>query len=531
MDVVHTGGPAPRRRRGSRGRRGGHPYAAGLVLLLAVGAGSLWPAPAAASPESRALVRQGLADLEARRYEEALRKFEAAERADPADARTVFFFQGAALNRLGRFRDALARLERAAAMRSPHPDLAFETGWALLRLGRWREAIAQLEGYEQHRPGRGQSSEFLGRAYLALGDLARAEALLEEALRRDPRLAPTVRLALADLETRRGRPEAARAQAERLLREAPDSPIARRLRDLRLPVTPPPPPKPWQVGLSLSAGYNDNVIALGSDTPLPSDISQQGSEFVRLGLAAAYTWVPAAGQSLTAAYALQADLYPEVSPANLLDQLWSLDYRRALGAQLAAALRVSDQFTLLDGEAFRNQVALRPALGYRLAPWSLAELHYTLSVSDYFVAVPDVQDRDGVAHQVGLTWFALIPGTRLQVRAGAAYTRSEADGADFDAHSVALFVGLSHPLPWAITADLSYTHTFDRYDQPNSLAGPDGFAFKRRDDGNFLSLQLSRPLLPWLRAFVRYDYAYNASTIPFYEYHQHIGSGGLAADF
>lgn len=67
----------------------------------------------AASPESRALVRQGAAELANRKFEEALRKFEVAVRADPADAQAVFF-RGAALNRLGRHAEALPRLQEAA---------------------------------------------------------------------------------------------------------------------------------------------------------------------------------------------------------------------------------------------------------------------------------------------------------------------------------------------------------------------------------------------------------------------------------
>jgi tetratricopeptide (TPR) repeat protein len=128
-----------------------------------------------ASPASRQLVQEGLAEMQARRFAAALEKFEAAAQADPADARTVYFFQGAALNRLARHAEAVTRLDRAIQMGSPHPELAFETGWALLRVGRYQDAIVQLEQAERQRPGRGQTSEFLGRAYLALGDLARAE--------------------------------------------------------------------------------------------------------------------------------------------------------------------------------------------------------------------------------------------------------------------------------------------------------------------------------------------------------------------
>jgi tetratricopeptide (TPR) repeat protein len=499
--------------------------AAGLLFTLT-------PEPAIASPASRELVRQGLADMQARRYEAALRKFEEAAQADPADARTVFFFQGAALNRLGRHAEAVARLERAAQMGSPHPELAFETGWALLRVGRWRDAIARLEQAEQRSPGRGQTSEFLGRAHLGLGDLDRAEAHFQEALRRDPRLAPTVRLGLASIAAQRGDSDAVRAQAERLQQEAPDSPIARRLQEAAALVTvPPTAPKPWQVVVSLSGGYNSNVIFLGDSIPLPTDISQKHAYFLRGTLGASYDWRLGARDSLTAGYGGQIDLYADIAEANFLDQVWYLDYRHAFTNDLAAALRVSDQFSLLDGDPFRNQVAVRPAVGYRVTSWSLAELHYALAANDYYVDTPAVQDRDGLGHQVGLTWFAAIPGTRLLLRAGAFYTRYDADGADFDADSIGLFVGLNVPLVWQIVADVSYVHLFDRYDNPNSLAGPTGFGFKREDDGDFVSVQLTRPILDWLSVYVRYDYSHNDSNVPFYEYDQHVVSSGLVARF
>ncbi|MBI3455600.1 MAG: tetratricopeptide repeat protein, partial [Candidatus Rokubacteria bacterium] len=168
----------------------------------------LLPTIASASPESRELVRQGLAAVKARQFEAALEKFEAAGAADPTDAEAVFF-QGLALNLLDRPAEALARLERAAAMGARHPDLAFQTGWSLLRLRRWEDAIVQLDRYERDHPGRGKTKEFLGRAYLGRGQLDRAEAALREAIRRDARLSPSAQLHLAVVAQRRGDPEAA----------------------------------------------------------------------------------------------------------------------------------------------------------------------------------------------------------------------------------------------------------------------------------------------------------------------------------
>jgi len=184
---------------------------------------------ATASPQSHQLVLMGHADLNAGNYPDAIKKFDAAIKADPNDAEAVYF-SGAALNRMGKFEDALSRLQGAFTMGYRQPALAFDSGWALLRLGHWREAIAQLEFFERHIGGRGKTSEFMGQAYLGLKEYDRAEAKLKEAAQRDANLKPGVLLYLALLERERKNPEAADGYLEALFQEAPDSAIARTLK-------------------------------------------------------------------------------------------------------------------------------------------------------------------------------------------------------------------------------------------------------------------------------------------------------------
>jgi tetratricopeptide (TPR) repeat protein len=199
------------------------------ALLFSVGVAACvlgFFAMAAASPQSHQLVLMGHADLNAGNYAEALKKFDAAIKADPNDAEAVYF-SGAALNRLGRFENALSRLQGAFAMGYRQPGLALDSGWALLRLGHWSEAIAQLEYFERNIGGRGKTSEFIGQAYLGLRQYDQAEAKLKEAIQRDPGLKPTVLLHLARLERERKNPAAAEGYLETLLQEASDSPIAK----------------------------------------------------------------------------------------------------------------------------------------------------------------------------------------------------------------------------------------------------------------------------------------------------------------
>jgi predicted Zn-dependent protease len=211
------------------------------ALLCAVGVAACvlgLGAMAAASPQSHQLVLAGHADLNAGKYQEAVKKFDAAIKADPTDAEAVYF-SGAALNRAGKFKDALARLQGAFAMGYRQPGLAFDSGWALLRLGYWTEAIAQLEFFERNIGGRGKTSEFMGQAYLGLKQYDQAEAKLKEAVQRDADLKPTVLLYLAMLERERKNPAAAEGYLQALQNEAPDSPIARTLKRQMDPVPEP----------------------------------------------------------------------------------------------------------------------------------------------------------------------------------------------------------------------------------------------------------------------------------------------------
>lgn len=205
------------------------------VIRYRVGRFTLWLAAAlvvalpgilAASPQSHDLIVQGAALLEAGKHADALKRFEAASRSDPSDSEAAFF-RGAALNRLRQSAAALEALQQADRMGYRGVWLNFEIGWALLRQRRWADAVERLENFEIVAPGRGKTSEFLGRAYLALGELENAEAKLRGAIDRDPRLKPSAMVYLAVLEERRGRPQEARRYRETVVRDAPNSPIAR----------------------------------------------------------------------------------------------------------------------------------------------------------------------------------------------------------------------------------------------------------------------------------------------------------------
>ncbi len=503
-------------------------------ILAVVSAIALTSGVASASPRSRGLVRQGAEALARGEFDPALQRFREAAHADPNDAQAVFF-QGVALNRLGRSGEAVETLRRAEAMGSTHADLDFELGWALLRTGEPEAAIERLLRYEQNHPGRGQTSEFLGRAYLATGDLDAAERELNRAIERDPSLEPTASLALASVASRRGDERAARRRLASISRRAPQSPLGSVLRryGLEQPTPLPTADKPWRLSLSVGAGWNDNVVAVPDGAALPADITDRGSAFGAFGADFAYEVFRTEDDIVTLGYLFASTIYEDsLDEADLLDHYWYADYQRRLTEDWFASMRISNQYTNIGGNSFRNAVTLRPAVSHRFCDWFTAELAYAFSTNEYFFPTSAAADRDGETHAIAITGYFSIPETELTGRVGYSHGFYATDGSDFDKDSDTVFIGLAHPLPWDFHLSVYYSHVFDDYDNPNSFSEA---GVTRDDDIDAVSVELTRPV-PFFgdlnaRAYFRYDYINDDSNIAEFDYEQNIYSFGMTVDF
>lgn len=484
-----------------------------VARVLAVGLCCI-AVQALASPQSEALVRRGLAQLEAQRYRDAIHWFGEAVKADPKDLHAVFL-QGVALNRLGNYREAYLLIRGVENQGAKHPEMDFEAGWALMGMGRARACVERLERFESATPGRGQTSEFLGRCYLRLGERERAEEHFRQAVERDPRLR-------AGVDFRLGRITDAAAS---------NTPTGRALRNiLGLPEPVFQPDKPLQLGASLSIGRNSNVIGLGNTIPLPGDISRKDASFWRGSFGAQYTRALPAGTSATLGYALLVDRYDGIAEANVNDHFLYADLFRVFRERVGASLRVSHEYTELGGERFRDQSALRPALSYRFGEHSVSEAALSYAAADYHFASAPAFDRDGHAKDLSLTHQFRVPRSPWGGSLGFTHTRNRAAGSDFAFDADALSASARYDYSARIAASLGVTAARYDFANPNSLAGS-GFSFARRDDQLVLSFQLSGPLAPQLRWFAQAQRLENDSNIAFFEFKQSIVSAGINASF
>lgn len=467
-------------------------------------------------------------------YENALRAFQTAAQESPNDPHPLFF-QGVVLNRLGYPQQAFEQLQKSMVLGEDHSDLYFELGWSLEKLGRHQEAIAHFEKYELEHPGRGQTSEFWGRALYALEKYDQAAQKLKEALNRDPSLEKTVNFTLTLVEAHRNNPAGA-VQHYLAVTDlgGDDDPFTRFLQPLFVQK----PTKPWNISVSAAGGYNDNVLGLTSQEFLPTDISSQSSPLSRYSLAAQYQWAFTKKLSLFAQYNFLADVYEDIPSFNLLDHAFVAGGRYRFNKAFTGTFQLIDRYTLFGGDKFRNQIALRPAVSFRWSEWTVTELIPNFSTSNYFLSVPSPQNRDGQAYGVSVIQYFQIPQTEFSANVGWFFVKNSTKGSDFDSSSHGIQAGLQASPFGKLTGEVFYTRSFDRYDHPNSLVGN---AFKRKDDIDSISVRASYPILEaagdWspiefsVTIFAQYNYLKINSNIDLLGFDQNTWLGGLITSF
>lgn len=505
-----------------------------VSLWLFALAAALSSTPVLASEQSSLLIDDGLATLQTGDLVGATEIFIQAYDADPADAEAAFYV-GVGMNRMGDFVQALTALDEAQRLGYAGPELDYESGWALLAVGQYDRAIERLEAYEAANPGYGKTSEFLGRAWLAKGDTARAQDLFNQAVARDPSLASSVAVQMATIEASQGNPEAAAAFLDSIVANDPSSPLGQYLGQELAQLAPEATgtPKVWSVVASFAVGHDSNAIALGDASPLPSGITNQSGSFIESAVSGQYTVFSRPGVDrldLTGAVGLRR--YDD--NLTVVDsEFWSLgaDYQGLIRKDLVGRVQgyLGGNTSHLD--ASNRYAGVRGSVQFESfdvlwEPWA------SMTYIDYnqvgFVAPAD--DRDGNTWGLGVNSYWTWDLIEADLRAGGAYGNSQTKGTNFDNHSWLAVIGISKELSDEVVGEISYTMINSQYDNADTRATPPG-SFNRADRTRYFTFQLSKPVWENVSLFGRATVTHNSSNITAFAYDRLETIAGIAASF
>lgn len=491
---------------------------------------------ALASPASENLVRDGLVIFNKGDTRGAARIFNKAYQTDSKDGKAAFYL-GMALNRLGRHELALTAFKRMWSLKVRHRDLGFEAGWAALMVNRSDLAVTLLEPFAKKYPENAKAHEFLGRAYIRTGKFDRAEAPLRRAMALDPRLKPTVLLALSSLENARKDRQAAASALSEILRTEPGSPVGGVLKSMLEPK----PSKPWSAYTSVSGGHNDNVIGLSSELVTPAEITERGSGFVSFEGGGRYVHRIDEDQALSAGTSIRYDRYFNINDQDVIQGDLEAKYQYALPqlpGDVIASISGTYGHTRLGGEKYRDVYGLRPGLSLKPASHISVRLYAARSWGDVRgspTADPKIASRDSTLTTLGGRMVVDVPGTDISVALAYARLRNNADGTDHSYDANRFTVGAQAKVFKHYTLSGQVIRTKYDYSSPHSLApnpiNGAGFQFSRDDDSTTINLRVSRPITDRVSGFLKFDHNSSKSNLPLFTYSQNIFGAGLIARF
>jgi len=497
-------------------------------------------APATASPESSALIDDGVVELQNSQWKEALGKFLAASIADPKDAEAQFF-QGVALNRLGLHREALGQIERARTAGVTNAEMDFEYGWALLGSGQPSAAIAALDAYKATHPDSGKTSELIGRGESFLGNDAKADAAFAEAVRLDPQLQASVDFFKAAQAAGKNdsiaQNELLQSVAQNPQGGALSSTMKAHLDFLRA-IRPAAPSKPWNAFGSLAIGRNSNVIALSEGILRPSEITRTDSRYIQLTAGGQYRLNIDTDKAVIVGGVANRTDYRDISGSDSDTLNAFARYEQKVTPRLLGALTGSFTHVRVDGDKLQNTVAITPSLEY--------QVNDVLKVSGFAssqkinlpspTVTPAVLDRDSKLHTVGGNFTIAFPGLDSDLSFGTALMNNSAVGSDYDYHAHNYSLKGRTKLPWNIVGSLGFSRTNYDFKNLNSLApttppGATAFGFAREDAVTTYSASLTRPINDMFTAYARASRTNANSNLVLFTYDQKDIQIGVTARF
>jgi len=513
-----------------------------VVALLLVGV--LTSGVVEASEQSKLLYSRGLVEFHADRFQAALDLFNQAVAADETDV-YARYYRAVTRGRLNDLEGAIGDL-RAVLVAKPDLDqAALDLGVALVQTRKYREAIPYLQQAQRVPDLEGNASQFLGVAYLRLGELDEARDAFRRAAAHDPQQLLVSRYYEGVVEFQQGNLLAAEDRFAYVVKYSPESEIGtqaaafiQKLHELE--------PARYETYGEVGFQYDSNVILAQSQSGLNDQaltdlgVSQQDDERVTIAFGGIYVPYRTPRFEVSVAYDFYQSLHFHLTGFNIQDHGPSLQLA-ANNELFRYGIVGRYDYYLLESDSFLQEGTAMPWLTVPETDFGRTELFFRLRRRDF--KDPDFAVRDGFNYAVsgcqyvyldgadrylflGYQWDRdnpIIAGHKYSTRTAgvsAAMFADEAYSFGYDGNEVRTGVGWL--LPYDIRSETTLVYRRERY-KPQS----DG----RRDDEEELLVELRRPISNHWDVVGGYFGDFNNSSNPQFDYDRSIVSLALEARF
>ncbi|HEY3245743.1 MAG TPA: hypothetical protein VGM03_20550, partial [Phycisphaerae bacterium] len=251
---------------------------------------------------------------------------------------------------------------------------------------------------------------------------------------------------------------------------------------------------PFQATVRLGLNYDSNVILLGEDTVLPSNVSSE--EDIRFGLTSDFIYrVPLGDKAeMSVGGSTYHSWHASIEQFNVQTYAGRFGLTYHVTRDLTAGLEYDYDYNFVGNNDFLSRHRITPLL--RLTekyyddgtPHTWSTVEYSYEDRNYLFTTIRQLDRDGNYQTLTLSQgFNLCQPWKSRnddrwVRASGGYRLHSAStvGDEFDETSQGIVAGLTVPLPCQLNFEFSGQWTWEDYKQPSL------FDFKRKEREDFV---------------------------------------------
>ncbi len=474
------------------------------------------------------VTREGIDQVRAENYEEAIPLLEKARQREP-DSSLAAFFLGMAYKGAARFPEALPHLRDAVTLTPKIREAMVELIDLLLILSspeaqteaeRWIEA-AETAGLFPARVAllEGRLLKKQGRYAAAAEAFARAKAI-------DPELAQSCDYQIALCRLRAGEMEAARTAFARVVDRAPDSDLAAFARryaemvDDRLFAE-----RPLRITLSLLGQYDTNMVLKPTDDAAATGITDEEGFTTTDILSLEYAPEIEGRFTFHGRYAALANLHQHVGDSHdiigntvtLLPGLALDGWSAGLKGRYTHYLRRNPDYA-----AYMDQLSLGPVIRWIPADDHFLELQAAYEGKNFFdPPALSEEDRDAEGGSGSLSWIWRA-ADGLFFNLGYQYVLEETDGANWENTGHRFLLSSQYAVTDDLTLRLGVEAFLQEYDNVHSIFGK-----AREDNTNAVSGGVTWDIHRHLSLLLHHTRTRSNSNLAIYDYTRNLTSLGV----